>query len=50
MSIKISNLNFRYSKKLPLILDDISLEIETIPAISMPLERRLTMERFQEVS
>ena len=29
---------------------DISLEIETLPEISMPLERRLTLERFQEVS
>ncbi len=29
---------------------DISLEIETLPDIAMPLERRLTMERFQEVS
>ena len=32
------------------IKPDISLEIETIPTISMPLERRLTMERFQEVT
>ena len=32
------------------IKPDISLEIETVPDISMPLERRLTTERFQEVS
>ena len=32
------------------IKPDVSLEIETVPEISMPLERRLTMERFQELS